>query len=99
MKAFISYMLAMNLTVPANFLSAAQAGGQLLALGEASPDLHANTNAAALFAELRHAEDNVAFARRFYNDAVEILRTRAQSFPDSLVAPWVRVPNLPLFNL
>lgn len=77
---------------------AAQAGGRLLALGEASPDLHADTNATALFAELRHTEDNVAFARRFYNDAVEILRTRAQSFPDSLVAPWVRVPNLPLFN-
>jgi LemA protein len=78
---------------------AAQAGGRLLALGEASPDLHADTNAAALFVELRHTEDNVAFARRFYNDAVEILRTRSQSFPDNLVAPWVRVPNLPLFNL
>src|ERR1700704_6550350 len=28
MKAFISYMLAMNLTVPANFLRAPEAGGQ-----------------------------------------------------------------------
>ena len=77
---------------------AAQAGARLVALAEASPTLSANAPAAQLFAELGHTEDSVAFARHYYNEALEILRNRAQSFPDRLVVPWVGIPNLELFS-
>jgi len=78
---------------------AARAGAELLALAEGSPELSSEPNAKALLDELRHTEDDVAFARRFYDDAVQILRDRTQTFPDRVVAPWVRMPHLELFQL
>ena len=63
-------------------------------LAEAYPDLKGQPNAAHLIAELRRTEDHVAFARRFYNDAVEVLRTRRQSIPDKFLVGLAKADDL-----
>jgi hypothetical protein len=47
---------------------------------------------------ITQAEDQVAYARRFYNDAVTVLRDRRRTFPGILVAPLVRTPSWQLFR-
>jgi LemA protein len=60
--------------------------GRLFALAEAYPDLKANHNFAALQSELANTEDKIAYARQFYNTAVQGLQDRVTSFPSNLVA-------------
>lgn len=59
---------------------------QLFALSEAYPDLKANTNFLSLQEELQNTESRVAFARQFYNDAVERYNNTTQSFPGVIFA-------------
>lgn len=54
---------------------------QLFALGEAYPDLKANTNFLALQEELSATEGRVAYARQFYNDSVLEYNNKLQQFP------------------
>jgi LemA protein len=63
-----------------------QALGRLFALAEAYPDLKANQNFAALQAELANTEDKIAYARQFYNSAVQTLNTSVQTVPTNFVA-------------
>lgn len=58
----------------------------LLALGEAYPDLKANTNFQALQGELADIEDKLAAARRALNAAAANYNTARQSFPAVLFA-------------
>jgi LemA protein len=58
----------------------------LLAVAEAYPDLKANQNFLALQEELTGTEGRIAYARQFYNDAVQGWNTRLQAFPSSLIA-------------
>ena len=58
----------------------------LFALSEAYPDLKANQNFAALQRELATTEDKIAYARQFYNSAVQTLTNTIQSVPTNLVA-------------
>jgi hypothetical protein len=44
------------------------------------------------------SEDRVAAARRFYNDAVTVLRDRRQVFPYVIVAARVTCPTFDLFE-
>jgi LemA protein len=60
--------------------------GGLLALGEAYPDLKANTNYAQLQAELTNTEDRIAAGRRFYNGNVRAYNTRRESVPSNIIA-------------
>ncbi|BCB90767.1 LemA family protein [Phytohabitans suffuscus] len=60
--------------------------GRLFALAEAYPDLKANQNFAALQAELANTEDKIAYARQFYNSAVQTYNTSVQSLPTNIVA-------------
>jgi len=69
----------------------------LLALAEGYPDLQADSVFQRLQAEIVHTENNVAYARAFYNDAVEILRDRRAQFPGALFAWTVKVPSFELF--
>lgn len=69
----------------------------LLALAEAYPDLQTIENHAKLVEQITHAEDGIAFARGFYNDAITVLRDRRQRFPGILLAPLVPVPSLELW--
>jgi LemA protein len=59
---------------------------RLIALAEDYPDLKADRNFLELQRELTDVEDQLQYARRYYNGAVRLFNTRIQSFPDLLVA-------------
>ena len=59
---------------------------RVLALGEAYPDLKANTNFQELQRELANVEDKLAAARRALNAAVSRYNTGRESFPAVLFA-------------
>jgi LemA protein len=60
--------------------------GRLLAVMENYPNLKSNDNVLKLQEELTTTENQLAFARQFYNDMVMQLNTREQVFPASVVA-------------
>ena len=60
--------------------------GRLFAVAEAYPDLKANQNFLALQAELGETENRIAFARQFYNSAVQSLNTAVRSIPTNIIA-------------
>lgn len=59
---------------------------RLIALAEAYPELRASENFAQLSSELVKVEDDLQYARRFYNGSVRQLNTRIQVFPHVLIA-------------
>lgn len=59
---------------------------RLIALAEAYPELKADGNFLQLQRDLVDTEDQLQYARRFYNGAVRILNTHIGTFPDMLVA-------------
>lgn len=59
---------------------------RLVVLQENYPTLKADGNFRDLSAKLVEVEDQLQFARRFYNGAVKQYVTRLQSFPDLIVA-------------
>ena len=59
---------------------------QLLALREAYPELKANQNFLQLQRDLVDVENNLQYARRFYNGAVRDYNTSIERFPGMLVA-------------
>lgn len=63
-----------------------QALGRLLVLQEAYPDLKANQNFAQLQRDLVGVEEQLQYARRFYNGAVRDYNDTAQRVPDLVVA-------------
>jgi len=63
-----------------------QALGHLLLLREAYPELEASANFAALQRDLVDVEEQLQYARRFYNGAVRDLNDGVQRVPDVLVA-------------
>ena len=71
---------------PPRKTSLTQALGRLFALAEAYPDLKANQNFAALQGELANTEDKIAYARQFYNSAVQTFNTSVQSLPTNVIA-------------
>ncbi|MHB8669291.1 MAG: LemA family protein [Acidimicrobiales bacterium] len=58
----------------------------LFAVAEAYPDLKANQSFLALQEELTATEGRIAYARQFYNESVQTLNTRIQSFPANIFA-------------
>lgn len=63
-----------------------QAVGQVLALGQAYPQLNSSTNFLNLQQNLADTEDKLAFARQYYNDAVASLNRIVGSIPWMFVA-------------
>lgn len=59
---------------------------QILALEEAYPDLKSNQNFLQLQRDLVEVENNLQYARRFYNGAVRDYNTTIERFPGMLVA-------------
>ena len=59
---------------------------QLVALVEAYPDLKASENFRDLQNKLVDTENQIQFARRYYNGAVNLFNNRIQRFPDMLIA-------------
>jgi LemA protein len=58
----------------------------LFAVAESYPELKADANFRQLSAQLVAIEDDLQFARRYFNGAVRDLRNAAESFPSTLVA-------------
>ncbi len=63
-----------------------QALTRVIALQEAYPALHANDNFLQLQRDLVDIEQQLQYARRFYNGAVRDLNDAVQRVPDTLVA-------------
>lgn len=63
-----------------------QALGRLFALAEAYPELKADQNFRALQSTLSETEDKLAYARQFYNNAVQNFNGAVSSIPTNLVA-------------
>lgn len=59
---------------------------QLFALAEAYPDLKADRNYRQLMDQLSEIEDQLQYARRYYNGAVRDYNIRVESFPSNVVA-------------
>ena len=66
--------------------SLAAAVGGVFALAEAYPDLKASRNFLDLQKSLTEVEDNVQYARRYYNAVVRDYNTLVESVPSMLVA-------------
>jgi LemA protein len=60
--------------------------GNLLAVAENYPDLKASQNYIELQGSLADIEEQIQFARRYYNGAVRDLNIAVESFPSNLVA-------------
>ncbi|MEO9224395.1 MAG: LemA family protein [Acidimicrobiales bacterium] len=58
----------------------------LFAVAEQYPDLKANQNFLQLQEELTSTEDRIAYSRQFFNDSVQKLNTKIQTFPAMLFA-------------
>ncbi|HEY7174016.1 MAG TPA: LemA family protein, partial [Micromonosporaceae bacterium] len=58
----------------------------VFALSEAYPDLKANQNFLELQRELTDTEEKIAYARQFYNSAVQTFNTSVQTIPTNIVA-------------
>jgi LemA protein len=63
-----------------------QSLGRLLAVAEAYPDLKASQNFRSLQVELANTEDKIAYARQFFNSAVQSFNNAVQTFPSNLLA-------------
>ena len=70
--------------VPAKAAADADLAGALVnlnAVAEAYPDLKANTNFLELQTQLAETENQISFARQYYNDAVATLNRLTQTIP------------------
>ena len=63
---------------------------RLLAIAEAYPELTASASYLELMRNLTDVEQQIQFARRYYNGAVNNLNPRIATFPDLLVARLLR---------
>ena len=70
----------------------------MFALGEAYPDLKANTNFLALQEELSATEGRVAYARQFYNDSVLGYNNKLQQFPTMYFAKMLKFERRQYFE-
>lgn len=73
--------------------------GRLFALAEAYPELKASQNFQELQKSLVEIENNVQYARRYYNAVVRDLNTLVQSFPSNLVASAIGFGERTYFQL
>jgi LemA protein len=72
---------------------------KLVALVENYPDLKASGNFLDLQNQLADTENQIQFARRYYNGAVNLYNTRIQRFPDLLIAKSCGFKEAELFDL
>ncbi len=73
--------------------------GTLFALVEAYPELKADTNFRRLHADLVEIEDDLQYARRYYNGTVRDLNNVVESFPSNIVAGLLGRGSAEFFQL
>lgn len=71
----------------------------LFAVAEAYPELKANTNFMHLQTQLKELEDNIEYARRYYNAVVRDYNTMTESFPSNIIASWFGFRKEEFFEL
>ena len=71
----------------------------LFAVAEAYPDLKANANFMQLQSQLKEIEDNIEYARRYYNAVVRDYNTLIESFPSNIIAGQFRFEQAEFFEL
>ena len=80
-----------------NVLTGALRG--LLAVAEAYPQLQASQNFRELQEALTTTENQIAFARQFYNDSVRALNTAIETFPLMLLAGMAKASRREYFQV
>ena len=71
----------------------------LFAVVEGYPELKASEEYLRLHDELTDIEDQIRFARQFYNDIVMRYNTRSEIFPNIVVANLFRFEEAEYYNL
>lgn len=71
----------------------------LFAVAEAYPELKANANFMQLQSQLQELENNIEYARRYYNAVVRDFNILIESFPSNLVASAFNFKQAELFQL
>lgn len=71
----------------------------LFAVAEAYPELKANANFMQLQTQLQELENNIEYARRYYNAVVRDFNILIESFPSNLVASTFNFKQAELFQL
>ena len=72
---------------------------KLIAVAEAYPELKTADQFLSLQRNLTEVENDIQFARRYYNGAVRNLNTRIETFPDLLLAQAFRYMPAEYFEL
>ena len=70
----------------------------LFAVAESYPDLRADQNFRDLQSQLTEIEDQIQYARRYYNAVVRDLNTKREMFPSSIIANMSGVTPLEYFQ-
>jgi len=71
----------------------------LFAVAEAYPELKANANFMQLQSQLQELENNIEYARRYYNAVVRDYNITTESFPSNLIASSFNFKQAELFQL
>jgi len=71
----------------------------LFAVAEAYPELKANANFMQLQTQLQELENNIEYARRYYNAVVRDFNVLIESFPSNLIASQFNFKQAELFQL
>ncbi|MGC6423273.1 MAG: LemA family protein [Flavobacteriaceae bacterium] len=71
----------------------------ILAVSENYPDLKANQNFLELQEALEETEDQIAAARRIYNESVNVYNTKTEVFPTVIIASLFRFSKKDFFEL
>ncbi len=71
----------------------------LFAVAEAYPDLKANANFTQLQTQLQELENNIEYARRYYNAVVRDYNIVIESFPSNLIASQFKFEKGEFFEL
>lgn len=72
---------------------------KLIAVAENYPELKANQNFLELQKEISNVENDIQYARRYYNGAVRNINTRIDSFPDLIIARFFNYKYHEYFQL
>lgn len=72
---------------------------RLIAVVESYPDLKADQNFRDLHDRLTDTENQIQYARRYYNGAVNLYNNRIQKFPDLLIASLFNFESADFFQL
>ena len=73
--------------------------GSLFAVAEAYPELKTSEQFLALQAQISEVEEQIQYARRYFNGAVRELNILVQSFPSNLVARLTGFASLDYFRI